>query len=226
MKTWIMTQLVVSLLLVAGCSKGTNEGANNLREQLTGKTFQAQGLDQVSNSISDCGSGGTQPVSYSPGNTEPDQAGGDAADGSSIEGDYTEDIAQDNTNYADDLWAPASSALMRASHESIPQVTFTENKVSVGDESYEWKAVDGDTIEVKIEGTEVLIDVQIDGSTLIVSLSPDFSCSGGEGVPAQHSAPANEAPTVGSETEPFTAGSSDSSASEGGSTDLIPVPMP
>ncbi|MDO8644693.1 MAG: hypothetical protein Q7S00_07005, partial [bacterium] len=157
MKTWIISQIVVSLFLVAGCSKGTNEGAIALGKQLQGKTFQAQGLDQVSVSItSACGSGSTEP-GYSLPDDPPPQAGDDSAPPT------TDDPI-------------ASSALIRASHDSVPEIVFGSDSLSVEGETYEWKAVDGDTIEIAVNGTEVQIDVRVNDSTLIVSLSPDFDC--------------------------------------------------
>ncbi|MDO8519253.1 MAG: hypothetical protein Q7T11_03715 [Deltaproteobacteria bacterium] len=224
MKTGTLFQLALSLFLVAGCSKGGNGGADKLRSQLVDKTFKTEGLDQVVTSISSA-CGVSEPVNG--GVADPDTAaeaddGGSEttsasdnsntaeADSGSESGDNNMDVAEDDEAGTDD--DGTLSALIRATHESDSEIAFEANTLSMAEGTYEWKAVDGNTIEVTINGAGVRIDVQIDGSTLLVSIPPDyhFDCSAGEAdaetTSANNSEPESIPSTDGPESEPSTAG--------------------
>lgn len=200
----LMIIFVVGLL--AACSDDESGNAGSLANALAGKTFDLD-LDTTSSSCSggtgsDSGTNETAPVTY-PADTA-------AGTGSGTEDiflvKHTHETAEENSGTDSDVVEPASPI---AAEPASYTITFTNSTYTIKSgstviETGTWKAIDGNTAEVKSDGVTTRVNVDVDGETLYVSTTAaDCSSTTSVSQPAINGMPTDETSAGGDGSLPI-----------------------
>lgn len=197
--TFKLLPFALFLLTFLACSDGESGNASSLANALAGKTFDLD-LDTTSSSCSggsgtDTGSAAdeTAPVTYPADTAYPSDAASDTEGTFLVK--HTHETAEENSATDSDVVEPASQIEGKPASYTITftNSTYTIKSGSTVVETGTWKAIDGNTAEVKSDGVTTRVNVDIDGETLYVSTTAsDCSSTTDVSQPAENAGTADD----------------------------------
>src|SRR3990167_8284297 len=167
-----------------GCSGGKS-GGSNLSAALAGNTFEVQGINEILSLLSDCSDGGSSPDIEATDPMDPDEGAGEEDHLCEEETYATEDEDEDEDEEETvSLEEPGTADLKKKATGNEYTIIFSDLLfvLKQGTETVmngSWKASDGNTIKITVEGETIPLDVEVVGSTLMTSLpvGTSFSCA-------------------------------------------------